>query len=125
MTSNFPLSCFQRNLIAPFSRYRTLCETRKNTCEFLLYCWDHVLKVNEWCFGDYFHREFSVSSQIMVCDYYIAKCKTFSACGELLIAIFFAIQNIYVNLNPHIYFTFQARLLLRKERSKSIVIKYQ
>ena len=52
---------------------------------------------------DCFHREFKVSTQIMVHDYCIAKCKKSSTCGGLLMAlwtIFFTIQNIYVNSNP-------------------------
>ena len=42
------------------------------------YYWDHVSKVNEWCLVDWF---------IMLRDYCIAKCKTFSACGGLLMAL--------------------------------------
>ena len=61
--------------------------------------WDHLCKVNKWCLVDYFHREFMVSIQIMSRDYCIAKCKKFSACGGLR-AIFFGIQNIYVDSNP-------------------------
>ena len=40
---------------------------------------------------------------MIVHDYCIVKCKKISACGRLLmtlLAIFFAIQNIYINLNP-------------------------
>ena len=95
MRSIFPLSRCQRNLILLFSRYKTLCKTRKNTREFHLYCWDHVRKLNEWCSVDCFYREFRFFNQIMVRDYCIVKCKKFSAR-----AIFFAIQNIYVNPNP-------------------------
>ena len=90
MRSIFPLSQCQRNVILLFLRYKTLCKTRKNTCEFHLYCWDHVCKVNKWCFVDCF------------VDFCIGKCKTFSTCGRLLMClqvIFFVIQNIYVNLN--------------------------
>ena len=43
-----------------------LCVNTKNTREFLLYCWNHVCKVNEWCLVEFFHREFRVSTQIMV-----------------------------------------------------------
>ena len=60
------------------------------------YCWDHVCKLNEWCIVNCFHCKFRVSTQIMVCDYCITKCKKFSACGWLLMtfrAIFFTIQN--------------------------------
>ena len=53
------------------------------TCEF--HCWDHVCKVNEWCLVDCFFCKFSISTQIMVCDYCSAKCKKFAACGRLLI----------------------------------------
>ena len=65
-------------------------------------CWDHVCNVNEWCLVDCFHCKLRVSTQVMVHNYLIAKCKKFSACGVLLIALwvfYFAIQNIYVNLN--------------------------
>ena len=82
---------------------QSFVQNTKNTREFHLYCWDHVCKVNEWSLVDCFHREFKVSTQIMVRDYCIAKCKRFSACDELLMAlraILFAIQNIYVNSNP-------------------------
>ena len=41
----------------------------------------------EWCLVDCFHPEFRVFTQIMVCDYCIAKCKMFSACGGLLMAL--------------------------------------
>ena len=50
-------------------------------------CWDHVCKVNEWCLVDCLHCEFKVSSQIMVRDYCIAKCKRFSASGGLLMTL--------------------------------------
>ena len=103
MRSIFPLSRSQRNLILLFLRYKTLWKTRKNTREFLSYCWNHVCKVSEWYLADCLYREFWVSTQIMGRDYCIAKCKTFSACGGLFmafLAIFFAIQNIYVNSNP-------------------------
>ena len=80
-----------------------LCAKREKTCETHLYCWDYVCKVNKWCLVDCFHREFRVSIQIMARDSCIAKCQIFSVCGRLLMAlqaIFFFIQNIYVNLNP-------------------------
>ena len=84
------------------------CDTKlfakhEKTREFHLYCWN-VCKVSEWCLADGFHWESRVSTQMMVRDYCILKCKTFSAAsGGLLVAlcaIFFAIQNIYVNSNP-------------------------
>ena len=62
-----------------------------------------ILLRNEWCLFDCFHHEFKVSTQLMVRDYCIAKCKKFSACGGVLMAprvIFSAIQNIYINLDP-------------------------
>ena len=96
MRSIFPLSRCQRNLILLFSRYKTLCKTRKNTREFYLCCWDHVCKVNEWCLVDCFHREFKVPSQIMVRDYFIAKYKMFSACGRLLMALHFFRDSKYL-----------------------------
>ena len=77
-----------------------LCAKHKKTRELHLHCCNHVCKVNEWCLVDYFHREFRVSTQIMVRDYCIAECKKLSACsGHLiaLLAIFFAIENFYVD----------------------------
>ena len=70
--------------------------TKKNIREFHLYCWDHVCKVNGWCLVDCFHCGFKVSIQLMVRDYCIAKCKKFSTCSRLVMAlwaIFFAIHN--------------------------------
>ena len=93
MHSIFPLLRCQRNLK----------KTWKNTCAFHLYCSDHVRKVNEWCLVDCFHSRCRVLTQIMVHNYCIAKCKKFSACGKLLMAlhtIFFTIQNIYNYSNP-------------------------
>ena len=80
----FSLSWFQRSLILLFLRSKTLCN---RACELHLYCWDHVSQVNEWCLVDCFHRKFRVSTQTMVCDYCIAKCKMFSACSVLLMAL--------------------------------------
>ena len=45
-----------------------------------------ILLRNEWCLFDCFHHEFTVSTQLMVRDYCIAKCKKFSACGGVLMA---------------------------------------
>ena len=101
MRSFFPL--LQRNLILPFSWYKTLCKTWKNLHEFHLYCWDHVRKVNQWCLVECFYHKIRVSTKKIVCDYYITKCKMFSTCGGYLMAlwvIFFVIQYIYVNSNP-------------------------
>ena len=60
---------------------------QKSTCEFHLCCWDHVCKVNEWCLVDCFYPEFRDSTQVMVHDYCIVKCKMFSICGRLLMAL--------------------------------------
>ena len=78
MRSIFPLSRCQKNLILLFSRCKTFCKPRENTYELHLYCWDHVYKVNEWCLVDCFHREFGVSTQIIL-RHCIAKYKKFSA----------------------------------------------
>ena len=72
-----------------FPNAKLCAKHKKNTCEFHLYCWDHVCKVNEWCLLDCFHLKFRVSTQIMLHNYYITKCKKI-----------FTIQNIYVNRNP-------------------------
>ena len=103
MRSFFPLLQCQKNLILLFLRYKTLYRTHthththtQNIREFHLYCWDHVCKVNGWCLVDCFHCGFKVSIQIMVRDYCIAKCKKFSTCSRLVMAlwaIFFAIYN--------------------------------
>ena len=97
-----PLSRYQINLILLNSLYKILCKTRKNALEFHLYCWDHVRKVNEWCLVDCFCCEFRVFTQVMVRDYCIAKCKKFSACSRLLVALwanYVAIKNIYPENN--------------------------
>ena len=74
---------------------------KKNTCKYHLYCWDHVFKENEWCLVDY--HKLRVSTQIMVRNCCLRKCRMFSACGRLSMAFganFFVIQNIYINVNP-------------------------
>ena len=79
-------------------------QTTRNTCEFHSYCLRSCLG-SKWCLVDVFHHKFWVSTQTMVRDYYIAKCKKSSACNGLLMdlwAIFFLIQNIYVDLKPDI-----------------------
>ena len=64
-----------------FSQHKILCKTQiclhssffftlkfstldspavRITCEFNLYYWDHVCKVNEWCLVDCFHRKLRV-----------------------------------------------------------------
>ena len=89
--------------------YTKLCAKHQKTYskhEFHLFCWDYVCKINEWFLVDCFHCEFRMSTQIIVCDYCITKCKKFSACGSLLMALQvskFTIQNIYVNSNPELY----------------------
>ena len=87
MQSIFLLSLCQRNLILLCSQYKTLGKTWKNTREFHLSCWDHVGTVNKWCLVDCFHCKLRVSTQIMVSDYCIVKCKKFSTCGRLLMAL--------------------------------------
>ena len=58
---------------------------KKKKCEFHLYCWDHVCKVNELCLVGCFHRKCRVSTQIMVHNYCIKMiCKNFSTCDRLL-----------------------------------------
>ena len=71
-----------------------------------LYYWDQVFKVNEWCLMNCFHRESSVSNQIVTL-LLPREMQTFSACGSLS----FTIQNIYVNSNPVFLnlFNFQER----------------
>ena len=69
-----------------FTKQNFLQNTKKNTCELNLYCWDHVCEVNEWCLIDCFHRKFTAPNQIMVHDYCIAKCKKLSAYGGYLMA---------------------------------------
>ena len=54
-------------------------QNTKNALEFHFYCREYVCKVNEWCLVVCLHREFRVSTQIMVRDYCIAKYKTFTA----------------------------------------------
>ena len=87
MRSIFPLSRCQRNLMLLFSRYKTLSKT-KSTREFHVYCWYHICKVNECCLVECFHREFRISTQdLYLNDYCIARCKKFSACEGLLLAL--------------------------------------
>ena len=108
----FPLLQWQRNLILLFPWYKILCKTWKNTCEFHFYCWGHVYEWTEWCLVDYFHRKVTASTQIMVHSHCIVKCKKFSTCGRLLMAlqaiflwfkiftlIFCDSKNIYINWN--------------------------
>ena len=73
MRSTFPLLLCQRNLMLIFAQYKTA--KHEKTREFHLYCWDHVCKVNEWCLVDVFLRKFRVSTEIVVRDYCIVKCK--------------------------------------------------
>ena len=63
-------------------------QNKKKTREFHLYCWDgHVCKVNERYLVDCLHHESRISTQIMVRDYCIVKCKKFSVCSRLLMAL--------------------------------------
>ena len=75
-----------------------MLNTKKTTRKYHLYCWDHVFKENEWCLVD----KLRVSTQIMVCNCCLTKCRKFSACGRLSMALwanFFVIQNVYINVN--------------------------
>ena len=71
-----------------FLWYKTLCQTQKNTYEFLLYCWNHVCNVNEWFLVCCINCELRVCTQKMVHDYCNKKCKTIAACGRLLMALY-------------------------------------
>ena len=108
-----PLECSQqpfRPQAAIYTPYVHYWDTKEisfcyfcNTKLCANYSWDHVCKLNEWCIVNCFHHKFRVSTPIMVCDYSIAKCKTFSACGWLLMAfqaIFFRNSIFYINSNP-------------------------
>ena len=108
MRSTFPLSRCQ-NLILLFLQYKTLCkmQKKKKTPEFQLFCWNHTCKDNDWCLVDCFHCEFRISTQIMVHDYSIAKCKTFSTCIMFLMAFrvifsWFKRFTLIQTLNRHI-----------------------
>ena len=77
-----------------------MLNTKKTTRKYHLYCWDHVFKENEWCLVDY--HKLRVLTQIMVCNCCLTKCRKFSACGRLSMALwanFFVIQNVYINVN--------------------------
>ena len=72
----------------------------KNTCEFHLDYWDHVCNVNERCLVNCFHHEFRVSTQIVVPDFCITKCKVFCllpAFNSSSGLFFFVIQIIIVH----------------------------
>ena len=56
-----------------YFRDTKICAKHEKTHEFHLYCWDHFCKVNYLIHC--FHREFRVSTEIMVRDYCMAKCK--------------------------------------------------
>lgn len=60
----------------------TLCANLTN--EFHLYCWYHICNINEFCLVYCFHCKFRISSQIMVRDYCIWKCKWFFVYSRLL-----------------------------------------
>ena len=64
--------------------------TKKNTSEFHLFCWDHVCKINEWCF----HHKFWDSTQIMVATWLLY---------HKMQKVFCLSQfKIFVNLNPEL-----------------------
>lgn len=109
---------YQINPVLLFLWYITLCKTWKNTPEFHLHCWDHVCKVNELCLVEHFHRKFRISTQIMVHEYCIRKCKKCSVYYRLLItlqAIFLVIQNVYINSSPGLSISFGCANKFHKE----------
>ena len=69
-----------------FFAIQNFVQNAKKPLEFQLFCWDHTCKDNDWCLVDCFHCEFRISTQIMVHDYSITKCKTFSTCIMFLMA---------------------------------------
>ena len=81
-----------------FCNTKLCAKYKKKTCEFYLFCWNHVSKVSEWCLVDSFHFEFMNSTQIMVHGYYMAKCKKLSACSRLLMVFltFFLWFRLYM-----------------------------
>ena len=64
----FLLSQCQGNFVLLFVLHKRLCKTWKNTCEFHLYCWDLVCKVNE-CLIYCFRCKLRVYTEIIVCDH--------------------------------------------------------
>ena len=77
---------FPRNLILIFSRYKMSCITQKITWipfTLLPSCFLGKWKVFSWLLPS----RVIVSTQIMVRDYWIAKCINFSACVGLLMAL--------------------------------------
>ena len=46
-----------------------------------------MVNLDRWCLVDCFHGEFGVSTQIKVSNYCISKCKMFSTCDGLLVAL--------------------------------------
>ena len=59
-----------------------LCAKQKKHRQIPFILLESCFEVNEWCLVDYFHREFRVSTQIIVRNYCIPKYKTFFACGR-------------------------------------------
>ena len=76
--------CDAKEISLLFLRYKTLCKTWKTTHEFHLYCSDYVFMINKLSLVDCFHHKFRVSTQIMVHNYFITKCKKFSFFNRLL-----------------------------------------
>ena len=113
MRSILPLSQSQRNLISLFSQHRTLCKTRKNTREFHLHSWHHVFKINEWFLVNCFHREFRISTQIMVHDYCIAKLQKF-----------LDLRRVFNSPLRHFFSRFKTFSLIRTLKELSIVSSY-
>ena len=77
-----------------------------------------VRYINEWCLVDCFHHRFVAFTQIIVCNWFSDVFRgyrkaTLGCNGYMTLgAIFFAIQNIYNNLNPIItvYMSFEETL---------------
>ena len=93
-----PLSQRQWNFILLFSQYKTFCKKQKNTrTQFMLLGLD--LQSKWTVFNWLFPLQFRVSTQIMLHDYCIPKCKTFSACRGILMPlrdILFAIRKVRI-----------------------------
>ena len=83
MRSIFPLSRGQRNLILLFSIQNVVQNMKKHMWILFILLWSCLY--GKWCLVECFHYEFRVSTQIMVRNYSITKCK-FSTCGGILMA---------------------------------------
>ena len=82
----FSIIAMPKSHLTFFAIQNFVQNAKKKTPEFQLSCWNHTCKDNDWCLVDCFHCEFRISTQIMVHDYSIAKCKTFSTCIMFLMA---------------------------------------